>query len=53
MTAPIATSTAVYQVLHDLAHRQLRRSSSATLNTTALVHEAWIKLARGAARRSW
>ncbi len=43
-----STSTAVYEVLHDLAHRQLRRSSGATLNTTALVHEAWIKLARGA-----
>jgi RNA polymerase sigma factor (TIGR02999 family) len=48
MTAPIAKTTAVYEVLHDLAHRQLRRSSGATLNTTALVHEAWIKLARGA-----
>ncbi len=48
MTASIVTSTAVYEVLHDLAHRQLRRSSGATLNTTALVHEAWIKLARGA-----
>lgn len=43
-----ATDTAVYEVLHDLAHRQLRRSSGATLNTTALVHEAWMKLARGA-----
>jgi RNA polymerase sigma factor (TIGR02999 family) len=49
MTANIVTSAAVYEVLHDLAHRQLRRSSGATLNTTALVHEAWIKLARGAA----
>jgi RNA polymerase sigma factor (TIGR02999 family) len=48
MTANIVTSTAVYEVLHDLAHRQLRRSSGATLNTTALVHEAWIKLERGA-----
>jgi len=47
MTASIVTSAAVYEVLHDLAHRQLRRSSGATLNTTALVHEAWIKLARG------
>lgn len=48
MTAQPATDTAVYQLLHELAHRQLRRSSGATLNTTALVHEAWIKLARGA-----
>ncbi|HTQ41781.1 MAG TPA: ECF-type sigma factor [Polyangiaceae bacterium] len=48
MTANIVTSAAVYEVLHDLAHRQLLRSSGATLNTTALVHEAWIKLARGA-----
>jgi RNA polymerase sigma factor (TIGR02999 family) len=47
MTANIVTSAAVYEVLHDLAHRQLRRSSGATLNTTALVHEAWIKLERG------
>jgi RNA polymerase sigma factor (TIGR02999 family) len=47
MSAPAATSAEVYEVLHDLAHRQLRRSSGATLNTTALVHEAWIKLARG------
>lgn len=43
------TDAAVYAVLHDLAHRQLRRSSGATLNTTALVHEAWMKLARGVA----
>jgi RNA polymerase sigma factor (TIGR02999 family) len=48
MSPQPVTSAAVYEVLHDLAHRQLRRSSSATLNTTALVHEAWIKLARGA-----
>jgi RNA polymerase sigma factor (TIGR02999 family) len=37
----------LYEVLHDLAHRQLRKSNGATLNTTALIHEAWIKLARG------
>jgi RNA polymerase sigma factor (TIGR02999 family) len=49
MSAQPATSATVYEMLHDLAHRQLRRSSGATLNTTALVHEAWIKLARGAA----
>jgi RNA polymerase sigma factor (TIGR02999 family) len=48
MSAQPATSVAVYELLHHLAHRQLRRSSGGTLNTTALVHEAWIKLARGA-----
>lgn len=46
MSAQPATDAALYEMLHDLAHRQLRRSSGATLNTTALVHEAWIKLAR-------
>lgn len=48
MTAPQTTDAAIYEVLRDLAHRQLRRSSGATLNTTGLVHEAWIKVARGA-----
>lgn len=48
VSAQPGISAAVYEVLHDLAHRQLRRSSGATLNTTALVHEAWMKLARGA-----
>ncbi len=42
------TSGAVYDVLHELAHRQLRKSRGATLDTTSLVHEAWIKLARAA-----
>lgn len=37
----------VYDVLRALAHRHLARSGGATLNTTALVHEAWIKLAHG------
>ncbi len=41
-------SPALYDVMHGLAHRQLRQSSGATLNTTALVHEAWLKLARTA-----
>ena len=40
---------ALYEVLHELAHRQLRRSSGVTLNTTALMHEAWIKVAKSAA----
>ncbi len=44
----LTSSAALYEILHRLAHRQLRRSSGATLNTTALVHEAWMKLARGA-----
>ncbi len=35
----------VYSELHRIAHRHLRReSSSATLQTTALVHEAYLKL---------
>jgi RNA polymerase sigma factor (TIGR02999 family) len=42
----LASSARLYEVLHGLAHRQLRKSSGATLNTTALVHEAWLKLAR-------
>jgi RNA polymerase sigma factor (TIGR02999 family) len=40
-------TAALYEVLRDLAHRQLRKSSGVTLNTTAVVHEAWIKVARG------
>ena len=35
----------VYEELHRLAHRQLRREEAGhTLNTTALVHEAYLKL---------
>jgi RNA polymerase sigma factor (TIGR02999 family) len=34
-----------YRRLRDIAHQQLRRyRPGATLNTTALVHEAWIRL---------
>lgn len=37
----------VYAQLHDLAHRQrANQGASETLNTTALVHEAYEKLAR-------
>ncbi len=36
----------VYDALRSLAHRQLRKNGGNTLNTTALVHEAWLKLAR-------
>ena len=38
---------AVYDMLRALAHRQLRKSGGNTLNTTALVHEAWLKLMHG------
>ena len=35
----------VYEELHRIAHRQLRRErSDHTLETTALVHEAYLKL---------
>lgn len=34
----------VYDELHALAHRQLRREAGHTLSTTALVHEAYLKL---------
>jgi RNA polymerase sigma factor (TIGR02999 family) len=34
----------VYQELHAMAHARLRGSRDATLNTTALVHEAYLKL---------
>lgn len=44
------TFEALYDELHSLAHRQLRRSHQGeTLRTTALLHEAYLKLARGAA----
>lgn len=37
----------LYTELHELAHRQRRRQSApATLNTTALLHEAYEKIAR-------
>lgn len=34
----------VYAQLHELAHRQLRRGLGDTLQTTELVHEAYLKL---------
>ncbi len=37
----------VYEQLRRLAHQQRRRHAGETLNTTALVHEAYEKLARG------
>lgn len=41
------TFAAAYDVLRGLARRQLRKGGGHTLNTTALVHEAWMKLAHG------
>ena len=41
------TFTAIYDTLRALAHRHLKRSGGNTLNTTALVHEAWLKLVHG------
>ena len=43
------TFAAVYETLRVLAHRHLKRRSGNTLNTTALVHEAWLKLHQGEA----
>jgi RNA polymerase sigma factor (TIGR02999 family) len=44
-TAVAAVFPLVYDELRQLAHRQLRRESSGhSLNTTALVHEAYLKL---------
>ncbi|MGI9327595.1 MAG: ECF-type sigma factor [Pseudomonadales bacterium] len=37
----------VYHELHGIAHKQLRRSSVAQVQTTALVHEAYEKLLQG------
>ncbi len=42
------TFETLYDELHALAHRQLRRARPGeTLRTTALLHEAYLKLARG------
>lgn len=44
---------AVYQALHRLARRERHRvGAQATLNTTALVHEAYLDLCRGADPRA-
>ncbi len=37
----------IYDELRSLAHNRLRRERANTLNTTALVHEAYIKLTAG------
>src|SRR5580765_7436432 len=38
------TFSTVYDVLRALAHRHLQKNGGNTLNTTALVHEAWMRL---------
>jgi len=43
-----ALFTLVYERLCTAAHRQLRDQAGGTLNTTALVHETYVKLARTA-----
>ncbi|MEM7053751.1 MAG: ECF-type sigma factor [Pseudomonadota bacterium] len=42
---------AVYNTLRTIARRERKRNPSKTLNTTLLVHEAWIKL--GAEQQQW
>ncbi|HUP24694.1 MAG TPA: sigma-70 family RNA polymerase sigma factor [Thermoanaerobaculia bacterium] len=52
-TATSRLMTLVYDELHAMARRQLRRSRPGqTLNTTALVHEAYLKLVQPA-RADW
>jgi RNA polymerase sigma factor (TIGR02999 family) len=52
-TATSRLMTLVYDELHTMARRQLRRSRPGqTLNTTALVHEAYLKLVQPA-RADW
>jgi RNA polymerase sigma factor (TIGR02999 family) len=41
------TFSAVYDALRVLAHRHLKKNGGQTLNTTALVHEAWMRLVLG------
>ena len=44
------TFSTVYEALRVLAHRHLRKGDGETLNTTALVHEAWMRLVGGDAK---
>ncbi len=37
----------IYQALRSIARRERSRNPSSTLNTTVLVHEAWLKLEQG------
>lgn len=48
-TDPSGRFAAVYDALRAIAHRHLNRNGGNTLNTTALVHEAWLKLSQGEA----
>lgn len=41
----------VYNTLRSIARRERSRNPSGTINTTVLVHEAWLKLEQG--RREW
>lgn len=43
-SSPDATFAAVYTELRAIARRERRRNPASTLNTTAIVHEAWLKL---------
>jgi RNA polymerase sigma factor (TIGR02999 family) len=46
---PLDVTPEVYETLRLLARRQLRKGGGNTLDTTGLVHEAWIKLSNGEA----
>jgi RNA polymerase sigma factor (TIGR02999 family) len=43
---PAVLSTTIYHSLHALAARQLREQPANSLQVTALVHEAWLRIAR-------
>lgn len=43
---PAALSSTIYRSLHELAAQQLRTQDARSLQPTALVHEAWLRIAR-------
>jgi RNA polymerase sigma factor (TIGR02999 family) len=43
---PTLLSATIYQSLHELAARQLLHQRQRSLHPTALVHEAWLRIAR-------
>lgn len=43
---PAVLSSTIYQSLHELAARQLRDQHAHSLQPTALVHEAWMRIAK-------
>lgn len=43
---PTALSSTIYRSLHELAAHQLREQRAHSLQPTALVHEAWLRIAR-------